>query len=180
MTVKSCVEQFHALANDRVTKWFGGMVSQQFSWKPRKHWLQNTLMGIFDRKLEFIINFLELRLFHKSIYYSWGEEHLQLNAKVEQDQNQWTYVWLDLDQETLCIEWICWNSSKFVFDIRMTSINFNTQTTLLHFFCHISYMYVSVWKSTDFTSNPTRGGVKMVTAAYGNTGWGVFKQGVKN
>ena len=114
VTVKSCVEQFHALANDRVTKWFGGMVSQQFSWKPRKHWLQNTLMGIFDRKLEFIINFLELRLFHKSIYYSWGEEHLQLNAKVEQDQNQWTYVWLDLDQETLCIEWICWNSSKFV------------------------------------------------------------------
>ena len=32
VTVKSCVEQFHALANDRVTKWFGpGKVSQQFS-----------------------------------------------------------------------------------------------------------------------------------------------------
>ena len=53
-------------------------------------------MGIFDRKLEFIINFLELRLFHKSIYYSWGEEHLQLNAKVEQDQNHFNEHMYDL------------------------------------------------------------------------------------
>ena len=71
-----------------------GKVSQQFSWKPRKHWLQNTLMGIFDRKLEFIINFQSSSGYFTRVSIITGaSEHLQLNAKVEGPKSfQWTYV----------------------------------------------------------------------------------------